>query len=77
METIVGIDLGTTNSEISVLEEGKPKVIDVDGDPIMPSCVGIDQTGKLIVGKAAKNRIISDPETTILSIKEKWERTSE
>ncbi|MEK7700086.1 MAG: Hsp70 family protein, partial [Planctomycetota bacterium] len=71
METIVGIDLGTTNSEISVLEEGKPKVIDVDGDPIMPSCVGIDQTGKLIVGKAAKNRIISDPETTILSIKRK------
>lgn len=71
METIVGIDLGTTNSEISVLEEGKPKVIAVDGDPIMPSCVGIDQNGKLIVGRPAKNRIISDPETTILSIKRK------
>ena len=71
METIVGIDLGTTNSEISVLEEGKPKVIAVDGDPIMPSCVGIDQGGKLIVGRPAKNRIISDPETTILSIKRK------
>lgn len=71
METIVGIDLGTTNSEISVLEEGKPKVIAVDGDPIMPSCVGIDQSGKLIVGRPAKNRIVSDPETTILSIKRK------
>lgn len=71
METIVGIDLGTTNSEISVLEDGKPKVIAVDGDPIMPSCVGIDQNGKLIVGRPAKNRIISDPETTILSIKRK------
>lgn len=71
METIVGIDLGTTNSEISVLEDGKPKVIPVEGDPIMPSCVGIDRTGKLIVGKTAKNQIISDPESTVLSIKRK------
>lgn len=71
METIVGIDLGTTNSEISILEDGKPKVIDVEGDPIMPSCVGIDKTGKLIVGRTAKNQIISDPESTVLSIKRK------
>lgn len=71
METIVGIDLGTTNSEISVLEDEKPKVIAIDGDPIMPSCVGIDKTGKLIVGRTAKNQIISDPESTVLSIKRK------
>ncbi len=71
METIVGIDLGTTNSEISILEDGKPKVIAVDGDPIMPSCVGIDKSGKLIVGRTAKNQIISDPESTVLSIKRK------
>lgn len=69
METIVGIDLGTTNSEISILEDGKPKVIAIDGDPIMPSCVGIDKTGKLIVGRTAKNQIVSDPESTVLSIK--------
>lgn len=56
METIVGIDLGTTNSEISILENGKPKVIPVDDDLIMPSCVGIDITGKLIVGKRRKTR---------------------
>lgn len=71
METIVGIDLGTTNSEISILENGKPKVIAIEGNPIMPSCVGIDKTGKLIVGRTAKNQIISDPESTVLSIKRK------
>lgn len=71
METIVGIDLGTTNSEVSILENGKPKVITIDNDPIMPSCVGIDKTGKLIVGRTAKNQIISDPESTVLSIKRK------
>ncbi|WKZ18637.1 MAG: Hsp70 family protein [Candidatus Jettenia sp. CY-1] len=71
METIVGIDLGTTNSEISLLEDEKPKVITIDGDPIMPSCVGIDKSGKLIVGRTAKNQIISDPESTVLSIKRK------
>lgn len=71
METIVGIDLGTTNSEISILENGKPKVIPVDDDLIMPSCVGIDITGKLIVGKTAKNQAVSSPESTIFSIKRK------
>ncbi len=71
METIVGIDLGTTNSEISFLEDGKPKVIAIEGDPIMPSCVSIDRMGNLIVGRAAKNQIISDPESTVLSIKRK------
>ncbi len=71
METIVGIDLGTTNSEISILENGKPKVIPVDDDLIMPSCVGIDVTGKLIVGKTAKNQAVSSPESTVFSIKRK------
>ncbi len=69
METIVGIDLGTTNSEISVLKDGKPEVLDVENELIMPSCVGIDKTGTLVVGRKAINQIISDPESTVASIK--------
>jgi len=71
METIVGIDLGTTNSEISVLENGKSKVVPVDDDLLMPSCVGIDMTGKFVVGKTAKNQAVANPESTIFSIKRK------
>jgi len=70
MEVIVGIDLGTTNSEISCLrEEGKPEVIPVEGETIMPSCVGIDHEGRLLVGRSAKNQMVANPEHTILSIK--------
>lgn len=70
MEIIVGIDLGTTNSEIAILrDEGKPEVIPVEGGPIMPSCVGIDPEGRLIVGRTAKNQMVSHPENTVLSIK--------
>lgn len=71
MEVIVGIDLGTTNSEIAVIKDGRPEVIPVDGELIMPSCVGIDRNGSLIVGRPAKNQMVSDPESTILSIKRK------
>lgn len=70
-ELIAGIDLGTTNSEISFLIDGKLVVIPVDGSPVMPSCVGIDPDGKVIVGKTAKNQAVSAPEMTILSIKRK------
>lgn len=70
MEIIVGIDLGTTNSEISCLrEEGRPEVIPVEGETIMPSCVGIDHEGRLMVGRTAKNQMVANPEQTILSIK--------
>jgi molecular chaperone DnaK len=70
MEIIVGIDLGTTNSEISCLRtEGRPEVIPVEGEKIMPSCVGIDPEGRLLVGQTAKNQMVASPEQTILSIK--------
>lgn len=70
MEIIVGIDLGTTNSEISCLRtEGRPEVIPVEGETIMPSCAGIDHEGRLIVGRTAKNQMAANPEQTILSIK--------
>src|SRR5437879_189139 len=70
-EPIVGIDLGTTNSEIAVLRDGKPWVLEDDGDPILPSFVGLSEDGKLLVGKAARNQWVLAPERTIKSIKRK------
>src|SRR5436853_636743 len=70
-ELIVGIDLGTTNSELAVVREGKLKVVNIHGNAIMPSVVGLDPSGKLIVGQAAKNQLVAAPESTILSIKRK------
>ena len=57
-EIIIGIDLGTTNSEVAVVENGKARVIDVDGDPILPSMVGLTEDGRLLVGKPARNSCI-------------------
>jgi len=68
-ELIVGIDLGTTNSEIAVIQDGQVKVLPIHGDPILPSCVGIDPSGQLIVGRTARNQLIAAPESTVLSIK--------
>lgn len=70
-ELIAGIDLGTTNSEISFFIDGKIVLVPIDGDPVMPSCVGIDPSGKLIVGRSARNQMVSYPESTIVSIKRK------
>ena len=66
---VIGIDLGTTNSSVAVAQDGKLTVIPVNGQLTMPSVVGIDPTGKLVVGQAAKNQAISAPENTVLSIK--------
>ena len=68
-EPIVGIDLGTTNSEIAVILDGKIQVLPVHGNPIMPSCVGLDPSGGLIVGRTARNQLIAAPESTVVSIK--------
>ena len=68
-ELIVGIDLGTTNSELAVVIDGELKVLPIHGNPIMPSCVGLDTSGKLIVGQAAKNQLVAAPDSTLLSIK--------
>lgn len=66
---VVGIDLGTTNSSIAIVRDGQLTVIPVDGRESMPSAVGIDPAGRLVVGQAAKNQAISAPENTILSVK--------
>lgn len=71
MDLIVGIDLGTTNSEIAELREGQPHVFAEDGDPILPSFVGLSEDGRLLVGKAARNQWVLAPERTIKSIKRK------
>jgi molecular chaperone DnaK len=70
-EPIVGIDLGTTNSEIGIVINDKLRILPIHGDPIMPSCVGLDPSGKLIIGKAARNQLVAAPEATILSVKRK------
>src|SRR5215218_6369150 len=71
-DLIVGIDLGTTNSEVAVVEDGKPRVLPGDdGDPILPSFVGLADDGRLLVGKAARNQWALAPERTIKSIKRK------
>ncbi|MGE5755635.1 MAG: Hsp70 family protein [Planctomycetaceae bacterium] len=72
METIIGIDLGTTNSEVAVIRDGHPVVLaGEDGDPILPSVVGLDSQGRLLVGHAARNQFVLAPERTIRSIKRK------
>ncbi len=69
MSLIVGIDLGTTNSEIAVIQDGTPVVLGSPGDLILPSVVGVDRDGKLLVGKPARNQWLLSPESTVRSVK--------
>ena len=67
---IVGIDLGTTNSVVAVLEGGIPTVIPTaEGGSIVPSVVGFKKDGERIVGQAAKRQAVINPENTVFSIK--------
>src|ERR1700716_736538 len=70
-EPILGIDLGTTNSEVAVIRDAKPRVFQEAGAPILPSFVGLAEDGKLLVGKAARNQWVVAPERTVKSIKRK------
>ena len=70
-EIIVGIDLGTTNSEIAIVENGKVTVIEDSGRKILPSFVGISDSNKILVGEPAKNQYVLYPEKTVKSIKRK------
>ena len=69
MKNIIGIDLGTTNSEVALIKDNQPWIIPINGEQFMPSCVGLDAQGELLVGRAAKNQMALRPESTILSIK--------
>lgn len=68
-EIIVGIDLGTTNSEIAVVQDGKVIVIEDAGNKILPSFVGLSDNNKILVGEPAKNQYALYPERTIKSVK--------
>ena len=75
MPRAVGIDLGTTNSVVAVLEAGEPLVIpNAEGSRITPSVVGFSKTGEILVGEVAKRQAITNPDRTIRSIKRQMGR---
>ena len=70
MPRIVGIDLGTTNSLVAIVENGTPRVIPgPDGSNLVPSIVYFEEQGKTLVGNAAREKMIENPKNTIFSIK--------
>ncbi|MGZ5319224.1 MAG: molecular chaperone DnaK [Actinomycetota bacterium] len=78
MARAVGIDLGTTNSVVAVLEAGEPVVIpNAEGTRTTPSVVGYSKNGEILVGEVAKRQAITNPDRTVRSVKrhmgEKWE----
>src|SRR6266496_1099594 len=75
MPRAVGIDLGTTNSVVSVLEAGEPNVIpNAEGARTTPSVVGYSKTGEILVGEVAKRQAITNPDRTVRSIKRQMGR---
>ncbi len=72
MGRTVGIDLGTTNSEVAIVEDGQARILPIaDGSLMLPSCVGFSETGQLLVGRAALRQYAAAPERTVKSIK-RW-----
>src|SRR5207245_4904690 len=70
MSKIIGIDLGTTNSVVAVMQGGEPVVIpNQEGARTTPSVVGITKTGERLVGQVAKRQAVTNPENTVYSIK--------
>jgi molecular chaperone DnaK len=70
MSKIIGIDLGTTNSVVAVMEGGEPVVItNSEGGRLTPSVVGFSKTGERLVGQVAKRQAVTNPENTVYSIK--------
>ncbi len=70
MNKIIGIDLGTTNSVVAVVEGGQPVVIpNQEGGRTTPSVVGFTKTGDRLVGQVAKRQAVTNPENTVYSIK--------
>ncbi len=70
MSKILGIDLGTTNSAMAIVEGGEPKVIEnKEGNRTTPSMVAISKTGERLVGQVAKRQAVTNPENTVFSVK--------
>jgi molecular chaperone DnaK len=69
-ETIIGIDLGTTNSEVAIVRKGAVEVLEInEGNRLLPSFVGLSEDGNLLIGQAARNQYALYPQRTIKSIK--------
>src|SRR6266480_5761112 len=67
---VIGIDLGTTNSVVAVMEGGQPTVIvNQEGSRLTPSVVAITKDGERLVGQVAKRQAVTNPENTVFSIK--------
>src|SRR5437763_8487707 len=78
MAKIIGIDLGTTNSVVSVMEGNEPKVIvNAEGSRITPSVVAFTKSGERLVGQVAKRQAVTNPENTVFSIKRFMGRKSD
>lgn len=71
MEMILGIDLGTTNSAVSVIRDGEVVVLEEDGEKVLPSVVGLGPDGELLVGFPAQNQWTLAPDRTVRSVKRK------
>ena len=74
MEAILGIDLGTTNSVVAVLRDGQVEVLREEGEALLPSVVGLDGEGRLLVGAPARNQWVLAPDRTVRSIKRQMGR---
>ena len=73
MSKVIGIDLGTTNSVVAVMEGGEPVVIsNAEGSRLTPSVVGFSKNGERLVGQLAKRQAVSNPDRTVVSIKGTW-----
>ena len=70
MAQVIGIDLGTTNSVMAVMEAGEPTVLEnSEGSRLTPSVVAITKNGERLVGQVAKRQAVTNPENTVFSIK--------
>src|SRR3954452_14166346 len=70
MAKVIGIDLGTTNSVIAVMEGGEPTILEnSEGSRLTPSVVAISKNGERLVGQVAKRQAVTKPENTVFSIK--------
>ena len=70
MAKVIGIDLGTTNSCVAVMEAGEPRVItNQEGGRVTPSVVAVSKTGERLAGTVAKRQAVTNPENTIFSVK--------
>lgn len=68
-DPVIGIDLGTTNSEVAFVFDSTSRIVEGNDQGIMPSCVGINREGRLIVGQTARNQAAAFPGDTVLAVK--------